>query len=203
MPVCAQVGGDEGMGPFELTFSLFGLLLALSLAQILGGFAKAVKRTPKFRMGLLTPLLSMFLLYDIATFWINAWSLRELVPTQIGTLVVGIIITGLYYFAAVLVWPDDGDQSWEDLNGWMLRHKRKILLSMMAANATNLGGIFLLVPEGFGFTEAQIFLMSLYFFGLMVGAFVRGRRATLAVLILLVGLYAGDLYVNVFGGILG
>lgn len=188
------------MGPFELTFSLFGLLLALSLAQVLGGFAKAVKRTPGHRIGLLTPLLSMFLLYDIATFWINAWTLRELLPLQIGTLVVGIIITGLYYFAAVLVWPDDPDPSWEDLNGWMLRHKRKVMLSMMTANAINLGGIYLLVPEGFGFTEAQIFLIALYFFGLAVGAFVRGRRATLAVLILLVGLYVGDLYVNVIGG---
>ena len=58
------------------------MLLAMSLAEVLRGFAKAVKRSPGSRIGLLTPLLSLFLLYDMATFWLNAWSLRELLPPQ-------------------------------------------------------------------------------------------------------------------------
>ncbi len=188
------------MGPFELTFSLFGLLLGLSFAQILGGFAKAAKRIPRYRMGFLTPLLCLFLLYDISTFWITAWTLRALLPTQIGTLVVGLIITGLYYFAAVLIWPEVGDEEgWNDLNGWMLRQKRKVLLSMLAANAINLTGVLLLIPGGPGFTSVQYALMILYFVGLLAGSFARGKKQTLAALILLIALYAGDLYVNVAG----
>jgi hypothetical protein len=187
------------MGPFELAFSWFGVLLALCLAQVLGGFAKAVKRTPGYRMGLLTPLLSLFLLYDIATFWINAWAMQTLLPTQIGTLVVGVVITGLYYFAAVLVWPDDGDPAWSDLDAWMLRHKRKVLLSMLVANAVNLGGIALLVPGPLPFTNVQYVLIMLYFVGLVAGSIARGRKQTLAALVVLVGLYVGDLYVNVIG----
>lgn len=189
------------MGPFELTFSLFGLLLALCLAQILGGFAKAVKRnTLKRKKGVLTPLLSLFLLYDIATFWMNAWSMRALLPTQIGTLVIGILITGLYYFCAVLIWPDDPDnEGWADLDAWMLKHKRKVLFSMFAANAINLGGIWMLVPGGLPLSDVQIALMGLYFVGLLAGAFARGKKQTLAALIVLVGLYVGDLYVNVIG----
>lgn len=197
--IYAHSGGGEPMGPFELTFSLFGLLLAMSLAEVLRGFARAVKRTPGHKMGLLTPLLSLFLLYDMATFWLNAWAMRDLLPTQIGTLVIGTLITGLYYFASVLVWPDEGDPGWNDLNGWMVQHKRKVLLSMLMANAINIAGVALLVPHGLPFNNVQYALMLLYFVGLLFGAFVRGRKLTLAALVLLVGLYVGDLYVNVIG----
>jgi hypothetical protein len=186
------------MGPFEVTFSLFGLLLAMSLAQILGGFAKATKRVGH-TTGFLTPLLCLFLLYDIATFWISAWAIRELLPIQIGTLVVGLVITGFYYFAAVLVWPDDGDPAWEDLDGWMLRQKRKVFISMAAANAANLAGAWFLVPGGLGFGNIQYALIACYFLGLFAGAFAFGKKQTLLVLIVLIALYAGDLYVNVIG----
>ena len=188
------------MSAFELTFSLFGLLLGLSLAEILGGFAKALKRRGRHRLGVLTPMLSVFLLYDIATFWITAYRMRDALPVHIASLVGGIAVTGLYYFAAVLVWPDEGEPEWDDLDGWMLAHKRQVLLSVFAANVMSFASAQWLAPASFHFDAGQYALLGAYFLALVAAAFAPGRRTTLAVLAVLLGLYAADLFVNVTGG---
>lgn len=188
------------MSAFELTFSLFGLLLGLSLAEVLGGFAKAVKRRGRHGIGLLTPMLSIFLLYDVSTFWITAYRLRDALPLHIASLVAGLVVTGLYYFAAVLVWPEDGDAGWDDLDQWGLAHKQQVLFSVFAANAVSFGGAQWLAPHTFHFGVAQYGLLGTYFAALLAGAFVRGRRPTIVAVSLLLGLYALDLIVNVTGG---
>ena len=195
------------MTNFEFFFSLFGLLLGLSLAEVLGGFAKAVKRHGRHKLGLLTPMLSVFLLYDITTFWLTAWRMRDVVPIHIGALILTLAIAGLYYFAAVLVWPEDASaeaastpSDWDDLDRWTLRHKRPILLSVITCNVIAAGIAHTLVPESFRLSALQYTLLGLYFGGMLTGAFVRGRRPTLAVLALLLVLYALDLFVNVSGG---
>ena len=195
------------MTNFEFFFSLFGLLLGLSLAEVLGGFAKAVKRHGRHRLGLLTPMLSVFLLYDITTFWLTGWRMRDAVPIHIGTLILTLAVAGLYYFAAVLVWPEDASaeagsapSDWDNLDGWTLRHKRPILLSVFTCNVIAAGSAHALVPESFRLSAVQYTLLGLYFAGILTGAFVRGRRPTLAVLTLLLILYALDLFVNVSGG---
>lgn len=30
-------------------------------------------------------------------------------PVHVASLIAGLVVTGLYYFAALLVWPEDGD----------------------------------------------------------------------------------------------
>jgi len=202
------------MTNFEFIFSLFGLLLGLSLAEVLGGFGRALKRHGRRKLGLLTPMLSVFLLYDITTFWITAWRLREAVPIHIATLIIGLLITGLYYFAAVLVWPEDapspprGAQAaagspasdWDDLDGWTMLHKRQVLLSVFACNAMSFAAALALAPESFRLTPPEYVALSLYFAGMLAGAFVRSRRATILVLAVLLGLYLLDLFANISGG---
>lgn len=195
------------MSAFEFVFSLFGLLLGLSLAEVLGGFARAVKRHGRHKIGLLTPMLSIFLLYDIATFWITAWRLREGIPIVMPSLVVGLIVTGLYYFAAVLVWPEQDaagpggrGSPWDDLDNWMLDHKRQVMLSVLACNALAVAAVSSVVPGTFRWGPLELVLLALYFGFLLLTAFVPGRRATAATLAVLLALYALDLVVNVSGG---
>ena len=45
------------MSAFEFFFSFYGLILGLSVAELLGGFARTLNRNPRPRFGLLTPLL--------------------------------------------------------------------------------------------------------------------------------------------------
>jgi hypothetical protein len=186
---------------FEFVFSLFGLLLGFSLAEVLGGFARGLKRRGSHRLGLLTPMLSIFLLYDISTFWITAYRIRDSIPVHIGSLIGGLVVTGLYYFATVLVWPEEGDgAAWDDLDGWMLAHKRQVLLSVFACNVMSVTAAISLAPQTFNLDAVQWALLSIYFAGVLAGALARGRKATIAALGLLLALYALDLFVNVTGG---
>lgn len=187
------------MTNFEFAFSLFGVLLGLSLAEVFGGFARTLKRAGRQRLGLLTPLLCAFLAYDIATFWVTAWRMHEVLPLHIAPLVAGLAITGLYYFAAALVWPEDGDAAWDDLDAWMLSHKRQVMLSVFACNVMAVCGAAWLAPATFHYDALQAVLAAAYFGGLLLAAFATRRGLVLAALWLLVGLYALDLVVNVTG----
>jgi hypothetical protein len=193
------------MTTFEFIFSLFGLLLGLSLAEVLGGFARAAKRHGRQKLGLLTPMLSLFLSYDICTFWLTAWRVRDALTIHIGVLIVGLAITGLYYFAAVLVWPDEArpeseQGDWNDLDHWMLTHKRQVMLSVFGCNLMAFGAATLLAPQTFDYDVADRVVLSLYFGFLLATAFAPSRRSTLASLGVLLALYALDLFLNISGG---
>ena len=60
------------MDAFNFAFSLFGLLLGFSLAEVLSGFARALKRGSARKLGWLTTLLAIFVMLDLTSFW--QWS---------------------------------------------------------------------------------------------------------------------------------
>lgn len=64
---------DDPSHMFSFAFSLFGLLLGLSLAAVLTGFARALRMRPRIKMGLLSPLLGLFVILDVTSFWNGAW----------------------------------------------------------------------------------------------------------------------------------
>src|SRR4051794_2710166 len=88
------------MTPFEFVFSLFALLLGLSLAEVLGGLARTLKQRRQVRLGLLTPLLGLLVMLDLTSSWALAYSLRDSIPANFLTLVIGLFVTGLYFLAA-------------------------------------------------------------------------------------------------------
>jgi hypothetical protein len=181
------------MSSFEFIFTLFGLVFGLALTEVLGGFARAVKRHGPAKLGLLTPVLSLFLLYEITDFWMNAWDVREAVPVKTESLLVCVVIAGLYYFASVLVWPEEGDQAWQDLDGWALSHKRQLLLSVFASNVVTFAGLIAIGASGLQASPFLIGWMSIYFGLILAGAFASGRRLTLAALGLLLAMHASAL----------
>ena len=85
------------MSNFEFVFSLFGLLLGLALAEVLGGFGTAIQSRKKVRIGWLTPLMALLVALDITSFWMIAWSVREQVPAQYASLLGGLLLFGLYF----------------------------------------------------------------------------------------------------------
>jgi hypothetical protein len=181
------------MSSFEFIFSLFGLVLGFALTEVLGGFARAVKRHGPARLGLVTPVISLLLLYEITDFWMNAWNVREAVPIDTATLLVCVVIAGLYYFASVLVWPEEGDPAWEDLDQWALANKRQLLLSVFASNVVTFAGLLAIGPSGLRPSPFLIGWMSLYFGLILAGAFAPGRRLTLTALGLLLAMHASAL----------
>src|SRR4051794_20640952 len=83
--------GGSGMHAFNFAFSLFGLLLALSLAKVLSGFARALGRRRVAPLGWLTPMLAVFVMLDLTSFWESGWSARRFLEPQYGILVIGLV----------------------------------------------------------------------------------------------------------------
>ena len=185
------------MSGFAFVFGVFGVVLGLAIVEILRGFGRGIKRPGPRRVGWLSPMLGLFLLYDIATFWASAWTAREVVPVTTPALALGMLITGLYFFAASQLWPEPGDEAgWADGNRWMLAHKRRILLSILACNALSVGATLRFVPGSWPVAATEAWMLALYFALVLAAAFVRGTRTTTLVLALAILEYAADLVMH-------
>ena len=148
------------MTAFEMVFSLLGLLLGLAIAEILAGLSRALRllRAAKpVRIGWLTPLLGTFVILDLARFWLEAWSVREQLLVDYPSLVGILLIVGLYYLAATLIFPDDPEE-WPDYDAWYDRQNRIVLGGMIVTNiAAVIGMAALAAASG---TPAELRMMS-------------------------------------------
>ncbi|MEZ0244253.1 MAG: hypothetical protein ACAH11_12820 [Sphingomonas sp.] len=132
------------MSPFEFTFSLFGLLLGFSLVEVLGGLVRTVKLRGTVRIGWITPLLGLFVMVDLTSFWNVAWSVRDAMPASFSVLLFGLLICGVYYFSASMVFPEKPEE-WPDFDLWAERHKRQVMSGILVANV--LATIAVLAPQ--------------------------------------------------------
>ncbi len=189
------------MSPFEFVFTLAGLLLGLSLAELLGGLAKAIKArrhavriaAPPLLLGHLVPMLTIFLMLDIAGFWTSAWTVRDEIPPTYVTLVFGLMVIGLYYLAASWVFPDDlADR--HELDSHYFEQKRQIFAVVILCNLlAYVGRILLSGMSAFThWTWASWALVGVYFLLMLLAIFVRSKRANTIMLALLLFLYASD-----------
>ena len=121
------------MSAFEFYFSFYGLILGLSVAQVVSGFAVALNARKRAKVGLLTPLIGLFLLFDITTFWLFAWALRDQVTVSYGLMFGGLVVAVTYYFAASLVFPDKRDD-WPSLDDHYWSRKRLVIAGILTAN---------------------------------------------------------------------
>jgi hypothetical protein len=131
------------MSDFEFLFTLFGLLLGFILIELLGGFVRTLKAgRPRpgsearlIKVGWLTPLLGLFVILDIASYWGNVWMIRAVVPVGMDTIFGGLLILATYYFAASMVFPDV-PEDWPILDDWFWRHRRQVLGCLFLINLT-------------------------------------------------------------------
>ncbi len=87
------------MTAFEFYFSFFGLLLGFSVAEVTSGLANALSARRRARIGWLTPMLALFILLDIASFWMFAWANREHLTIDWHTMFGGLVVAVTYYLA--------------------------------------------------------------------------------------------------------
>lgn len=180
------------MSAFEFVFSLFGLLLGFSLVEVLGKLATSVKARPQIRLGWLTPLLSLFVLLDVTGFWSIVWGARDVLPAGYGVLVIGLVITGLYYFATSLIFPSNLEAGL-DLDAWYFDHKATIYTILLACQLLAHGARYALMGEAayqwsmIGWTQVGIALAAQ-----VAAIFVRGVRWNVALLLVMIVTYLID-----------
>jgi hypothetical protein len=193
------------MSAFEFIFSLFGLLLGLSLAEVLGGLARTIKRRRLLRrggaarwreLGWLTPLLGLFVMLDVTSFWDAAWGLRDSIPPRFASLVAALAVAGLYYLAASLVFPDGDEEAGDaSLDDHYLAHKEAVLGGILLSKLP----LLILVGEITAWwhrNPAVIAVQAVYFAIALTAIFSKRRWVNGAALGGLILLYGAALFVG-------
>jgi hypothetical protein len=175
------------MSAFEFFFSFFGLILGLSVAEVMTGFARVLKRRSRIRMGYVTPLLAGLLLLDLASFWTNTWEGMQQIHISLHLLIVGVVVAGTYFLAASLVFPDDLDE-WPSLDAFYDAHKRWVVGGVWLANMVS--GIaftaFVTTPAEFwpNMISTDSLITVATFSAIMGGAaFIRDHRINAALFV--------------------
>lgn len=175
------------MGNFDYAFTLVGLILGLSVTEVLGGLVRTVRKHRLNRIEWLTPLLGLVVICDLTTYWGLIADYRQTMPDLFKALAGGVLITSLYYVAASLVFPAEDT----DLNDHYFHYKRSVLALVVVCN--------LLVfasqpanwrPDAFAINGAWLILMG-------VAMFVRGVRTNYAALGALLVMYGVIFWLDV------
>jgi hypothetical protein len=125
------------MTEFEFLFSVFGLLIGLTLVEIAIKFADAIDGHARRPVGVLTPLLASFVLIDVAGYWLFAWSLRDMLHVRWRTVFIGLTVAMTYYFSASMIFPrSEGD--WKNLDEHYWARKRLVIGGVLLVQATTM-----------------------------------------------------------------
>ncbi|RZJ41372.1 MAG: hypothetical protein EON86_10540 [Brevundimonas sp.] len=178
------------MSAFEFFFSFYGLLLGLSVAELVGGFARVLQEKQRVRFGWLTPLLATFVALDVATFWNQAWVIFRGAPFNHALLIAGLIIAATFYVAASVTFPRvsaEGSDAPIDLTDHFWRYRRLVFGCIMAANLI-VGLLFLTLMslnEGFAaLSTVRLWVgFGIFFLGTATAAFSPWRPVVVGALL--------------------
>lgn len=175
------------MTNFEFVFSLFGLLLGLALPAVLGGLSNALQERRKIKVGWLTPLLGLLVALDIASFWTITWSIRNALQPNYFYFLIGLLVTGTYFFIARMVFPTNFTE-WPEFDVYYFGHKRWVLIGVLFCNVAASAAQVALGAHPFSSLLDKI-MVFLFFPGLAAAALARGKRLNIGLLLYLVLLY--------------
>lgn len=176
------------MTVFEFVFSLYSLLFGLAIAQVFAGFGNTLQERHKLKVGWLTPLLGLFVVLDLTSFWEIGWQLREFFQRPYFlVLIFCVLLAGIYYLAARLVFPRNFAE-WPDFDVYYFGHKHWVFGGILLCNVVAAGVLFAI---GSPFMRLPLgFASDVTYFGLLIPLFlVRSERASIVLLLLMLSRY--------------
>ena len=192
LPAAAAFQLQKPMSAFEFFFSFYGLLLGLSVAELVGGFARVLHERERVRFGWMTPLLALFVAVDLVTFWNQAWVFFRDAPFNPALLLIGLAIAATFYVAASITFPRvtaEGVATLVDLDAHFWAQRRVVFGCIFAANAMvwlMLGSLAMLSDAWAAlWTPRLMFGVALFATGTLAGAFARQRGVVIAALMVL------------------
>jgi hypothetical protein len=181
---------------FEFVFVLYSLVLGLSLVELLNGLGRTLEfmlarkdGDRAFSIGLLTPMLALFVILDLLSFWIFAWVVQEHVAADRFTVLGVVVFSSAYFLASRLVFPSD-PENFTDLDTHYFRVRRVVFAMLLVMVAVQWAFLLtvpglagrLLTPASIGLTGVLVALMG-------AAMLAKGERASVAVLALLIARY--------------
>jgi hypothetical protein len=175
------------MDQFSFYFSFYGLLLSLSAGTVIIRFADAIGERHGRQIGVLAPLLGIFVLLDITSFWVWAWMGRAKFQISFTYMYFGLAVAVAYFFSASQVFPKEtGD--WKSLDEHYWARKRYVLPGIIFANLAVIAqGAFFHRAYGQGFWVGQF----LYWVSIAALMFTRKKWIDVALLVVLCFTYVG------------
>jgi hypothetical protein len=173
---------------FEFVFSLYSLLFGLALAQVFGGFGNTLQERHKLHVGWLTPLLGLFVILDLTSFWEIGWQMRGISRPYFLFLICTVLLAGIYYLAARLVFPRNFVE-WPDFDVYYFRHKKWVFGGILLCNVVAAVAL-LAVASQFMRTLLGFWNFLTYFVLLIALLAVRDKRANIVLLLLMLSRYA-------------
>ena len=180
------------MDAFNFAFSLFAIVLGLSLVEVLTGFARALRRRRVVHLGWLTPMLAIFVMLDLTSFWESGWGSRRFVSPQYGILLIGLVVSGLYYLAASLVFPSEFGEGHRELSGadfdaHYVQHRRQVMGAIFICDAIEMAPVLILRASEM---PARVWIENvLQFSAILTCIATRNKRANIAALAVLIAIY--------------
>lgn len=181
------------MSDFEFIFALYSLLLGLSMVELLGGLGRALEvrfaaqaEREAFSIGWLTPLLAIFVMLDLLSFWSAAWTARGSLTVS-NTVLMGVAgFAAVYFLAARLVFPSH-PEGFANLDVHYFRVRRIVLGLLLVLLGAQLG-FYLSQPDlAVSLARPIAWIMTIVLVVLMAAAMaVNDRRWSIAILAALI-----------------
>jgi len=178
---------------YEFIFALYALLLGLSLVEILSGLGRTLELRfasdaggERFSIGWLTPLLAVFVILDLLSFWMFSWTVRDVMAVNPATLLAVVGFASAYYLAARLVFPGDPER-FRDLDTHYFRVCRTVMGMLIALVVVQWAFLLGLPQLRDNLLSPIVIWMTALFVGLMgTLMFVRNRQVHAVLLVALI-----------------
>lgn len=173
------------MSDFEFLFAFFSLLVGLIVAELATKFADAIEAARDRPIGLLTPLLTLFVLLDITSFWLFAWSMQTELRISWRTVFSAMTIAIVYFLAASMIFPRNPAR-WANLDEHYWDRKRLVLAGVVSVNLIVVAqSVARLLPS---WSDGWFFFYQLtYFVPAGILMLSRSRSLDLAMFAILIG----------------
>jgi hypothetical protein len=174
------------MTDFEFLFSVFGLLIGLTFIEIAIKFADAIDAHSRRPIGVLTPLLALFVMIDVAGYWLFSWSIRELLHVRWRTVFIALTVALTYYLSASMIFPRS-DGEWKSLDEHYWSRKRLVIGGvLLVESATMAWQLTRAVPA---LDDYWFWIYQLPYFAPMAALlFTRSKRVDIALFAILIGM---------------
>ena len=181
------------MDRFSFFFAFYGLILGLGVTEVLKGFAGFVRLRPLRSIDAQTGLLAACVFIDICATWIDAWTSLKGVSLDFAGLWAPILLATAFYLAASVVFPRD-EADYTRLADYFAERKTFVAVTLLAAEFL-VNFTFRDVFVGSYRSRPAVFWLYELPYNLAIKAalvslmLVRGKRANIAILVILLALF--------------